>query len=393
MRITGWLEPVKKELALSILVALLAVSSLSFTLYQVLVHTFREQSLLAVAEPGSGDAAVSTVPETVQLLAVGDVMLARKVGRLMEEKGLYYPFAKIAARLQSADLTFGNLESPISDRGFPLPRKGIWFRARPETVRALVYSGFDVMSLANNHALDYESPALLQTIEILARNGIASVGAGENLMQARKSVVKTVNGVRVGFLAYSDMADLIWDWNYPRSMRATEERPGIAPLDEKIILEDIAELRKKVDIVVVSLHWGEEYSDYPTAGQRRLARRLIDAGAHLIIGHHPHTLQGLEVYRHGLIAYSLGNFVFDQNWSLETRQGLILDLVLTPLGIREARIMPIFIHQSQPRIASGEQGQAILEKTVRLSRQLGTRLILQENEAVISGEPTVLAEE
>ncbi|MBO8170034.1 MAG: CapA family protein [Thermoanaerobacteraceae bacterium] len=319
----------------------------------------------------------------VSLAAVGDIMLSRGVGRFIAEYGVDYPVKQVAQRLSQADVTFGNLESPIGTGGRPLPGKGIWFRAQPETVHALVYSGFDVVSVANNHALDYDSEVLLETLDILQENGIHAVGGGENIDRARQPVIIERNGLKIGFLAYSEMADIIWSFRYPRMLRATEEQPGIAPavsfnvrkISEDVyvrkMLKDVRNLVPKVDLVVVSLHWGVEYRYHPEDYQRELAHRLIDAGVDLIIGHHPHTLQGLERYRQGLIAYSLGNFIFDQDFSQQTSEGLLLDVVFSPLGIERAAVSPVVIDRGQPVVAQGETAERVKKITAELSADFG----------------------
>ncbi|MHB1419689.1 MAG: CapA family protein [Bacillota bacterium] len=362
---------------------LIAAAMTAFSIYAIVLfppnmHT-SSQDNIAVMEnyPLAGDISPTS------LVAVGDVMLSRKVGKLMDSNGLEYPLAGIRDVLKQADITFGNLESPLSRGGAPLPGKGIWFRARPEAVASLKEAGFDVMSLANNHALDYDSPALLDTVDILTGNGIAEVGGGSNIAEARRPEVIEINGEKIIFLAYSDMAEMYWSSKYPRQLRATGVLPGIAPLKVDEILADMARAKKKAEIVVLSLHWGVEYADEPTPGQRDLAHRLIDGGADLIIGHHPHTLQGVEVYHQGLILYSLGNFVFDQYFSQETQEGLMLQALLSPFGLQQAKILPVILPQSRPELAQGETALRILEKTRALSLKLNTHLRIVDNGLVV----------
>lgn len=319
----------------------------------------------------------------ISLAAAGDVMLARKLDRLMKERGIDYPFSQTAAVLFDADLAFANLESPLSTRGEKLLGKGIWFRGRPENAQALVQAGFDVLSIANNHAVDYDSPALLDTIEILQGFGIKTVGGGENIAAARRPVSVEVKGIKVTFLAYSEMTDIVWSFKYPRRLKATEDTPGIAPLVVDEILADVAAIREETDFVVVSLHWGTEYRHQPESYQQEIAHRLIDGGVDLIIGHHPHCLQGIEVYKNGLIAYSLGNFVFDQNWSDMTREGLLLKMIITPDGWEDVNIYPIFINDGQPVIAEGEQAESILSLTRNISEKLGTKIEIQDGKGII----------
>lgn len=326
------------------------------------------------------------VPEPsrrVSLVAVGDIMLARHVERLMQTHGTDYPFAKIEDKLQDADIAFGNLESPLSERGTPLPGKGICFRARPEMASRLKKAGFDVLSVANNHALDYDTDAFLDTLDLLRSNQIEPVGGGKNIDEARQPVIIEKNGLRIGFLAYTMFADIYYDYRYRRTFRATETVSGVAPLEQELILEDVAALRPRVDAVIVSLHWGTEYSRYPDPGQQELGRALIDAGADLIIGHHPHVIQGLERYGNGLIAYSLGNFIFDQNQHLSTRQGLILELQLTADGLSDLRVWPIFIQESQPYVMEGQQAREFLQIVQECTHKLGTEAAIDDNSLVL----------
>jgi poly-gamma-glutamate capsule biosynthesis protein CapA/YwtB (metallophosphatase superfamily) len=327
--------------------------------------------------------------ESVKLAAVGDVMLARKVDRLMRSGGDDYPFAKLGQELQEADLAFANLESPLSARGEPMPGKGICFRGRPEMVARLAQAGFDVVSIANNHALDYDEPAFLDTLDLLTAAGIKAVGGGKNITEARQPVIIERKGLKIGFLAYTDYADIYFHNRYPRRFQATDEISGVAPLVEAEIREDIAALREQVDILVVSLHWGLEYVHETDAARRQLAHTLIDDGADIILGHHPHVLQGIESYNDGLIAYSLGNFIFDQNQKLSTRQGLMLEVELTPQGVGKATIYPVFIDESQPRIVSGEEAQDILDLVQKLSEDLDTILeVNQEGNLSVTTDPS-----
>lgn len=306
------------------------------------------------------------------LKATGDIMLARKVGRYMAAQGVDYPVAQVAGFLQDADLTVCNLESPLSTKGTPLPGKGIWFRADPGNVEALLMCGIDLAALANNHALDYDSPALLETVDVLEEAGISHVGAGANEDAAREPVIKEINGIRIGFLSYSEMADFYFSVSYPRKLRATDDLPGIASFDIDDVIEDMEELKADTDIIILLLHWGMEYQDMPQQYQIEAAHQLIDNGADIIIGHHPHCIQGVETYHGGLIAYSLGNFIFDQEWSAKTKQGAVLSLELSPLSWAEASIYPVYIEEGKASIATGAQADEILSRMEEISRPLGT---------------------
>ena len=322
-------------------------------------------------------------PQSIEMVAAGDVMLARKVERLIASQGEGYPFARLGDSLKAADLLFANLESPLSERGRPLPGKGICFRARPSMAAELARQGFDVLSIANNHALDYDIPAFEDTLRLLGEVGIRTVGGGGNITEARNPVIVEEQGIKIAFLAYTEMADIYFHPKYQRRFRATQDLPGVAPLVEADVKEDIAAVRDKVDVLVLSLHWGTEYSDRPSDEQRRLAREFIDAGADIILGHHPHVIQGVERYGSGIIAYSLGNFIFDQNQKLATKQGMLLRFKVSRGGVEKVTVLPVFISESQPVVACGEEGKPILERIRALSQDLGTKLTLDENQAVL----------
>lgn len=312
-------------------------------------------------------------PFEIRLAAVGDVMLGRNVGRDTAAKGLDWPFGLVADRLSAADITFANLEAPLGTSGTALPGKLIWLRGSPEAVESLKLAGIDVVSLANNHILDYDSPCLLETIGLLDRNGIAHAGAGSNIGEARAPAVLEAGGLKVAFLAYTEFADtgLYWDYSYPRSFQAEENVPGCAPLDMAMVAEDIVRARERADVVVVSFHWGLEDINFPQPFNPKnnleaVARQAIDLGASLVLGTHPHAIQGLEAYHNGLIAYSLGNFVMDQKRDVQ-KESMILELQVGPSGVLSARVTPVWIDTTRPRVLEGAEAERLLEKIERIS--------------------------
>lgn len=266
----------------------------------------------AARGPGPASAAVEKRP--VRLVAVGDLMLGTSVKRLMARFGPRYPFRRYRELLGGADLAFGNLETPLSDRGEPTPgkspeslrnRTNFLFRAPPAAAEGLAWAGFDVLSVANNHTMDYGPTALRDTLAALRESGLAAAGAGENLDRAVAPVYLERQGQRVALFAISDVL--------PRFSVAGEHAPGQAPARgawfERVMPAAVAAARREADWVLVSVHWGREGFTGATPRQRRLGRRLIDWGADVVIGHHTHCLGPIERYRGGLIHYSLGNFV------------------------------------------------------------------------------------
>lgn len=278
--------------------------------------------------------------EAVLALA-GDVMLSRNVARSLKkyDRGFAYPFAPTAPYTTEADIAFCNLESPISGKGKALKKKYL-FNAPPEAVTGLVSAGFDVVSLANNHILDYGTVAMSDTLMHLSQVDIRAVGLfHERGMQ--KPAILNRQGLRIGFLAYADRQGA---YAYPKSFLAFKRRPAEAK--RSIIARDVDRLKRDADIIVVSLHWGVEYQDEPSERQRALARFVIDRGAHIIAGHHPHVQQEPEWYNGGLILYSMGNFVFDQHTRPKTRLSRLYRVYVTKAGVARAEYLPLEIRRA-----------------------------------------------
>lgn len=287
----------------------------------------RQETHALALSANNFSAAVNRLQENVHLGAatgtlvfVGDIMLSREVGRKMEAAADWErPFQKIKNYLSAADLTFGNLEGPISDRG-QNQGSAYSFRADPRSLAGLRAAGFDALSLANNHIWDWGRAALEDTINILTAAGISPLGAGENRQAANAGKIWNIKGTKVGILAYTDL--------YPTTLSAEENSPGVSVWNRDQVLSDIRRLREKSDIVAVSWHSGTEYENQPDANQKEIYRWLIAAGADLVVGHHPHVVQPLEEYGGGWIAYSLGNFVFDQSFSEATMAGTALEVLV-----------------------------------------------------------------
>jgi len=293
------------------------------------------------------------------LLFTGDVMLSRAVGsRMAAQKDWSLPFHLIADTLRNADLRYCNLECPVSDRGRNLYHL-YSFRADPRVIEGLKATGFNVVSQANNHTYDWGPEALLDTLERLQAAGIQSVGAGPNILAAHYPLLVKVGGLRLAFLAYVDID--------PKEAAARVDRPGVAWLDPAQVLADIRFARPLADLVIVCPHWGVEYALKPTRDQVDLAHQMIDAGADIVVGSHPHVVQPMEKYRDHWIAYSLGNFVFDQR-NPNTHRGLMLkttvrdkhivDVTSLPIDINsqfQAVLAPGTVHPSKPLLAERKQ--------------------------------------
>ncbi len=284
----------------------------------------------------STQSSVLSSEEPTRIILAGDIMLDRGVEYMIEKYGggnFEFPFLKIADEFQKADIVFGNLEGPISDKGEKVG--SIYsFRNNPESMEGLNFAGFNVLSLANNHAFDYGKEAFEDTLKRFKETGINYVGAGFNESEAYEPVIKEINGTRIGFLAYTDLGSPYW--------KATVNASGIAWINGELLdlaRQQIKETKEKVDILIVSLHSGEEYAEAPTQFQVEFSKAAIDAGADLAVGHHPHVVQKPEIYNGKYIFYSLGNFIFDQAFSEETMEGQIVEILIENGKIREARLI------------------------------------------------------
>lgn len=257
----------------------------------------------------------------VRLLFTGDIMLSRSVGTRMSAKGDYgYPARKVTDFFRGADVVAVNLEGPMSNEGV---RSGseYSFRADPRAVETLNLLNASVAALANNHMWDYGRAAMVDTIEILSGNGISPVGAGDNAQVANTPAIREAGGMKFYFFSYTNL--------YPKSLEAGENSPGISSfIPEKAYGEiQIIKSADPRNVVIVLFHWGEEYEPHPNAYQRETAHALVDAGADMVVGHHPHVVQDTEEYQGKHIFYSLGNFIFDQYFSEETMRGLVVEAV------------------------------------------------------------------
>lgn len=274
--------------------------------------------------------------EEITLFFVGDIMLDRGVyGYMQKNNDFRWPFLKVAGLLNQGDIVFGNLESVISDKGHNIG--SIYsFRADPETIQGLSLANFNVVSVANNHAFDYTREAFEDSLKRLKENNISYVGGGMNEEESLSLLIKEVQNTKIGFLGYTSIGLPNW--------QAIENTPGIAWIDVNridILKEKIKEVKKQVDYLIVSFHFGEEYEKTPNPEQITLSRSAIDSGADLIIGHHPHVVQPIERYKNKIIAYSLGNFIFDQTFSEETMNSIILKIIIQDKNIIKTEIIPI----------------------------------------------------
>jgi poly-gamma-glutamate capsule biosynthesis protein CapA/YwtB (metallophosphatase superfamily) len=313
---------------------------------------------------------VRPVPEVTTMAAVGDIMLGRRVGaRHRADPGA--PLKPLAKRLAGAEITVGNFESTLSAAGSPT-QGGDSFAASPRVRPGLRAAGFDLLSLANNHVGDYGDRALRQTLDRFGSGGIKTVGAGRDLAAARRPVIIERDGVRVGFLA----VDSVGETPAATRTRAGANRLNMPPRTGSLnrshlrrITSDIRALNSRVDAVVVLTHWGTQYTHRPESSQRTAARAFADAGADLVVGGHPHWVQGYEMAGSAVVVHSLGNFVFDMDFQTKTREGIFLEIVLWGGKVKAVEPVPYVIDSAfTPRLVRGDRARGILADLWRSSR-------------------------
>jgi poly-gamma-glutamate synthesis protein (capsule biosynthesis protein) len=300
----------------------------------------------------------------VSLIAVGDIMLGdhplyvgRGVGAKIKEREPTFPFSEVAFKLKEGDVVFGNLEAVLSNRGIDSKRlSSVSLRATPEAVAGLTYASFNILSLANNHILEHGEDAVSETMAVLSRHDIKYVGVNTDVTKDREPLIADAKGIKIAFLAYCLVSD---------------KTAYISINDPEEICFDVRKAKPQADIVVVSLHWGNEFMEKPSPSQIRLAHQIIDAGADVILGHHPHVLQGVESYKGAIIAYSLGNFIFDQIFLEETRFGVILECLLSKDGVAGYKLLPTYTDDEYVlHLLQGQAKETSLAKLEALSSEL-----------------------
>jgi poly-gamma-glutamate synthesis protein (capsule biosynthesis protein) len=331
----------------------------------------------------SGPLAAQTVQDaprgTFTIAAVGDIMLGHRAEPYLLKFGPDYPFVNVLPVLRQADVVVGNLECPLSDRGAPAEDKKFTLRAGLHAARALKRAGIRVVTLANNHSLDFGPLALQDTLAALAENDILFTGAGMDLDDARSPALLRTEGRTVAFLSYS--------LTFPLEFYASRGRPGTAPGYAEYVRADIRKARPRADLVVVSFHWGAELMTAAKDYQVELGRQAVDWGADLVLGHHPHVLQELELYKGRLIAYSLGNFVFGSE-SDRTNSSIILLCTFSGKSLARVEAVPIDVNNYrvayQPRLLVGAAAEAALGELNAQSERFRTRLDVRDGRGVMS---------
>jgi len=302
----------------------------------------------------------------LSLIVVGDIMLGGRARHRIKEHGRDYPFGAVLPILQRAPIVLGNLEGPLAQKAQKLDRN-FSYRVKPKAASSLLRAGINVVTLANNHLVDCGREGVLETLEALAVAGVAPLGAAANEQAAHEPVIREAGGLRIGLLGYY--------WN--RRCAATAKLPGSAMGVFEELETDIRKLRSQVDRVVVTFHWGRPYKPEPSPRARAKALFAIDCGAHAVVGHHPHIVQELEIYRRCPIFYSIGNFAFGSGNS--QAEGLMIGF-----RFEDARtvvnVYPLYVKNRdprvnyQPKVLRGDAAERMLRRLIQISPRGGTFL-------------------
>lgn len=275
---------------------------------------------------------------------VGDIMLGRNVEKVTNRQGQDYLFRNVESYFKNADYSTANFDHPVTANDeYPAQDKPILLRTDEQSVKTLKNLNFSVLNVANSHSMDYLEQGLNDTVKAFNQSKMDFVGMGENLEKASNINYQTVNGIKIATLGFTD--------TYTAYSAANDNDPGILPAKPEIFIPLIQEAKEKANLVVVHAHWGEEYDTTPSPRQKGLAKAMADAGADIILGHHPHVLQPIDTYKNTVIFYSLGNFVFDQGWSA-SRESALVQYKLKKDGTARFEVTPLLIKEATPTLLS-----------------------------------------
>jgi poly-gamma-glutamate synthesis protein (capsule biosynthesis protein) len=339
-----------------LILSLLCVTCRSFIFPQIITDSLSVQR----------DTTSIPIDSTVVLRFGGDLLLA----------GYYEAFARDSGALafqdfdlfHSDDITIVNNECPITSRGFKVP-KPYNFRMRPSYAKVFPEAGIELVNLANNHIFDYGEEGLFDTISYLDSLGVHHIGAGRNSSEARKPVIMKLKGRTVAFLGY---------YGGGEAPAASRHSSGVASRDLGIIRHDIREVKERdsVDFIAVTLHWGTEKAKTPDSTQIDFARQVVDAGADVVVGHHPHVLQGIERYRNGVIVYSLGNFLFGGN-SRNTYDTALFEIRIARNGTKYA-LIPVGVRDWKLTVLGGPERERVLREVSDLSMNFPRSIFIEK---------------
>lgn len=307
---------------------------------------------------------------------VGDLMFGRNVQKVVERYGYDHLFQYVAPYFEASDYVSGNFEQAIVLRDdVQKADKFIHLSVADDAVlKTLKEHNFTVLNLANNHAMDFLEEGMEDTINAFKRAGLDFVGAGMNTEEASRISYHVINGFTVATLGFTDV--------YTREFPAGEKRPGVLTADPSTLLEMIYEADQTADLVMVHIHWGLEYDSSIHARQKAFAQAMVEAGADVIIGHHPHVLLSVDIYENSVIFYSLGNFIFDQGWT-RTRESAIAQIKWYGDGTARVELIPTLITEATPKPLTGPFGLYHQERIIRqLTKESNSEWTREEGKLV-----------
>ena len=369
-------------------IALVAVVAVIALVAHALGGAAKEES--APAATSSSESSVSaasdqavkaTEPYSISFCTTGDLIFWREVADFIDKNGGAAPMANIAEHLAAADVTISNVESPLSDdESEPVIDKDVYIIGRTSAIEGIQNSGIDLDSLDNNHIMDYTGPALKDTLEALDGAGVKHAGAGMTESEAEMPAEMEVEGVSIAFFSWTDIV--------PDYFLAFGDEPGVvsARMNMADACKRVREAKATHDIVIVSMHWGVEYEDYITDYlQSEPAHQLVDAGADVIVGNHPHVMEGIEFYKGSLIAYAHGNCVFWQKYD-HTHESILLDFDMTEHGIENVVVTPLYLDDTYgiPDFASDAQARETLGRLEEISEGMNASFEIRDGKAYVT---------
>ncbi|MFK4344039.1 MULTISPECIES: CapA family protein [unclassified Paenibacillus] len=313
------------------------------------------------SEQGKNVASDGTASPTVTLHFVGDVQFSGKVEQRLEKNGFDFPYQYLGNLFRKDDLTIANLETPVTTGGVGALNKTYVYKSSPKALTALAAAGIDAVNLANNHILDQGTDGLLDTLKYLKENDIAYTGAGRNAKEAYAPHYFERKGIKIALLGATRVMPEA-NWN------AGAKQPGVAgAYDSTAIVKSIREARKQADLVIIIAHWGKERVTVLEPHQTELSHAFVDAGADLVIGGHPHVLQGMEQYKGKWIAYSTGNFIFSKSTVPATWDTAIFQATCTRAGACRMKLTPYRAELGQPVPMKDAEAGKILQGVAAMS--------------------------
>ncbi len=340
--------------------------------------------------------------DAVTFAFAGDIMLWETMQKPIEKHGVKYPFEAVAELFQTADYAVGNLECPIAVKSEKRGTKGFFYKVPPFTLEGLKWAGFDMVSLANNHVRDCGDDGLIETFGYLEEAGISYFGAGKNKAEAMEPVIVEVKGLKVAFVGFLS-PEIYWydigDLDKPgrverqqkklvRDLAAKKERPGTIIASKKTVRRMVEKARENADLVIVVPHWGVRYHQPVWEDQEILGRAAVDAGADLVVGHHNHIRQAVEVYKGKPIIYGIGNFAFGSG-NRSAFGGFLVRAVVRNNKVEQVRLYPTFTSnrekqvKHQVKILKGKSAEKELEKIRKMSAERGADFRIENGVGVL----------